>query len=127
MIIKFTVHDNDFKFLIDKFFNKFLLRLLDIKINKDDFEEMSKWIENYKKINEILNPNNNKKLTLEDKELIITKIKESFSEFIKENKPDSFKYLTENVEVSIINSMTDRWENGEVWYWFQHSNSFINQ
>ena len=66
-------------------------------------------------------------LTNEDMEFLIDRIKSTFSDFVRQKEPNSADYLISNLEVTIIHSLEDKDENGEVWYWLLHSGKYINQ
>lgn len=130
MIIKLTVNDNDFGILIDSFMDNLSSRIIDFPKDLEAWEDKNKqyeYIMNVRKVSKLMNPNVSEKHSKEDKEIIIDKVKESFGRYVGEKEPDKAKYLIDKLEVKIINSMMDKWENGEVWYWFQHSGKYINQ
>lgn len=128
MIVKLTVHDNDFYYKIMKF-----IKIMWEPIYGDDEDIEIKVDEHLKstKIFTYINPNYDTKITPEIKEEIITYLKEQFNKFLDVKCDNVFadtkEYLKQNFEVSIQNSFTDRWENGEAFYWFQHSGAIINQ
>lgn len=131
MIIRLTVKDNDFNDIMKGFIREFPLGITSLPNNISDLEmqESLKLLEKMNYIDRILlNPNKTEHCTEEDKAIIIEQIKKSFTEFVNTRISDYYaKYLINNFEVEIIKSMEDKWENGEVWYWFQHSGSFLNQ
>lgn len=127
MIIRMTVNDNDFTDKIESYLNHFWTCIKETeKINELDLN--SDFFKLNKKINNILNPNNDYILQKEDKLFLINQIKESFSCWCKKRfQNEDSDYLIKSLNVKILNSFTDRWENGEVCYWFQHSNRTITQ
>lgn len=130
MIIRMTLNDNDFGELMEMFVKGFPNRITALPKNIEtlDGKEQFEIIKEIRKIDKLLNPNITENYTKEEKDLIIKKINESFKIFV-ENHCDlfSYEYLKDNFKVEIIDSMEDKWENGEVWYWFQHSGVFLNQ
>lgn len=125
MIIRVTVNDNDYYFDIMNFMrsmwnfreNKSLSVAEQIDAHNRHFDIIS-----------LINPNNSKALTEEDKNSIITYLKEQFIKYANSNiKEDDRKYLIESLEIKILKTFTDKWENGEAFYWLQHSNKIINQ
>lgn len=129
MIIKLTVKDNDFNNVMNEFVKRLPIIITSLPSGISNLETKEA-IEIIKKINHIdrlLNHNLTDNYTKEDKEIIIEQIKKSFYEFVNNGAKDYAKYLTDNFEVDIISYMEDKWENGEMWYWFQHSGSFLNQ
>lgn len=130
MIIRLTVEDNDFGDLMDNFMKKFPSVITRIPRNIDDVEpeKQIEIIEEISKIDKLLNPNVTEKYTEEEKTILIERIIKVFSEFVHNNIDESTaSYLDKKFKVNIIDSMEDKWENGEVWYWFQHSGMFLNQ
>lgn len=126
MIVRLTVKDNDFSDVLCRFMSSFYVEVVwgcpldDKSIN---FKE-------YKYFNELLNPNCDHKLTEEETELLINRIKTSFENYLKKIKSISEgtrDYLMSRLDVKIIKSLTDKWENSEVVYWLQHSGKVVNQ
>ena len=120
MIIKMTVKDNDFGDILENFARNLNNRITKLPINIEEME----WFEQLECM-KLLTENH----TEEEKELLIRKIKETFSTYVKDVCKDEsdVDYLIGKFKVEIIESMTDKWENGEMVYWFQHSGLVINQ
>lgn len=129
MVIKFTVNDNDYYFCLSSFI-KSLFRGSGLHPSKfDKVEEFFEAEDAYNRFTKLLNPNNNEKLTVGDKQFIIEYIKNRFDTYIKLSNYDDNerKLLMRDFKVNIQNSFVDRWENGESFYWLQHSCIIINQ
>lgn len=129
MIIKLTLNDNDYGEVISLYFQNFISNLLYTSVigsNIYDDEILMEW-KLMKKLEWLLNPNNDIVYTEEQKQFIIDRIRTSFNRHISKYRPDSQSYIMNNLEISIIDSMEDKWENGEAWYWFQHSDTYLNQ
>ena len=130
MIIRLTVSDNDFGKLMNSFVKNLPNNITSFPSNIKtlDVERRLEIIREVQKIDKLLNPNVTENHTEEEKIILVKKIKESFSKFVyRYVDVSTAEYLTKNFNVEIINSMEDKWENGEVWYWFQHSGVFLNQ
>jgi len=132
MIIRLTVNDNDFSEKIQGYFADFWMRMLELHPDsclseKSPYEELRAWRERENQIRTIMNPNNDHELSDEEKNIIIEQVKRTFTQYVDRWYHEDAEYLKKNLEVSIINSVTDKWENGEVFYWFQHANKVINQ
>lgn len=144
MIIRLTVYDNDFtqtlvKYLNNKIFN-LTLDLMDNaqnlqekrEANKDDEkvlkaynDAMSAYADAESKLREIFNVNNHNQLTTEEKDFLKERLQTSFDYYIKRyNKP---KELLGKLKVDVSDTFTDKWENGEVVYWLQSSNTLVIQ
>lgn len=129
MIIKLTLNNNDYGEVIALYFQNFISNLLYTSVNGSniyDDEILMEW-KLMKKLQWLLNPNNDIVYTEEQKQFIIDRIQTSFNRHISKYIPDSQSYIMNNLEISIIDSMEDKWENGESWYWFQHSDTYLNQ
>lgn len=117
MVIKFTVRDNDYWRVMDSFGNLFS----SVLVRELPNEERDR-------VFKLLNPNLTKSYTEEDKTFLITEIKKMFKNFVESRvDAEASEYLTDNFEVEIITSVEDKWENDEMYYWFQHSDTVINQ
>lgn len=129
MVIKFTVNDNDYYFCLQSFikslFRWFALEPCKLNNMKEFFEAEDA----YSRFMKLLNPNNNEKLTGEHKQFIIEYIRNRFDSYIRTSNYDDNerKLLMRDFKVNIQNSFVDRWENGESFYWLQHSGTVINQ
>lgn len=129
MVIKFTVNDNDYYFCLQSFI-KSLFRGYGLHPSKfNNVEEFFEAEDAYNRFKKLLNPNNNEKLTGEDKQFIIKYIRNRFDTYIKLSNYDDNErnLLMRDFKVNIQNSFVDRWENGESFYWLQHSGTVINQ
>lgn len=127
MIIRVTVNDNDFYYSLMGFMKCMW------GFREDKTLSVEERIEAHRKhfdISALVNPNNDKKLTETEKASIIAYLKEQFEKYVNEHpyiKKDSKDYLIRNIEIKILKTFTDKWENGEAFYWFQHSNTIVNQ
>lgn len=117
IIIRATYHDNDYTHLIENYFEKFLFKNYYTKINDLQPEEYRvQRIES----EELLTNAVYKTLTEEEKQKFIKYIKEGLALYIHYNKADincSVDYVEENLDVTIIESLTPDNENGEVVYY----------
>ena len=148
MIIKINYKNNDFEEEINKYMEKFSINILydlsyknvlsDLDEDNLDILKMkkdlaTKWFEAYEKANDILNPNRDYKATQEDLSWLIDRIKASLKQYLL-NIPDlkDCKEFIENtfindIEISFPLCFYDKWENGEVAYWFSYSGTVIIQ
>lgn len=132
MIIRLTVSDNDFSDKIQSYFKDFWMRMIELHpdnclTDRASYEELKDWRARENKVRSIMNPNNDHELNKEEKEFIISQVKRTFGQFVDRWCYYESEYLKSKLEVEIIDSFTDKWENGEVFYWFQHSNMAICQ
>ncbi len=133
MIIRLTVGDNDFSERITPFFKDFWMRMLELHPDNcftvnESYEELSAWRQREAKVRSIMNPNNEHVLTDEEKSFVKEHVTKIFGEFVDRwfSKEDA-TYLKNNLSVELVDYCVDKWENGEVFYWFQHSNQAICQ
>ena len=144
MIIRLTVNDNDFTQVLEKYLNNKIFNLtLDLmdkaqilqekrEANKDDEkvlkaynDAMSAYADAESKLREIFNVNSHNQLTTEEKDFLKERLQTSFDYYIKRyNKPQE---LVGKLKVKVSDSFTDKWENGEVVYWLQSSNTLVIQ
>lgn len=132
MIIRMTVNDNDFGEILENFAKNLSSRITKIPRNIENMEpdEQLARLRELKQLDRLLNPNVTANHTEEEKALICDKVREAFDEYVSSIKRlDAYTilYLSERFSAEIITSMEDKWENGEVVYWFQHSGKWISQ
>jgi len=130
MIIRLTVNDNDFYYELKGFCKNLSSQIarLPKDIESMDVTKQLDIIRESRKIDKLLNPNVTENHTEEEKELLIRKTKDAFAMYVKNAcKEDTADYLIEKFEVEILDTMEDKWENGEAFYWFQHSGVVLNQ
>ena len=121
MIIKATFHDNDYKNVLEGFFSKGLyLMLCYIKEGLSESKEDTILYVRYsntidKDCKMIQDEKIFEKHTQQD---LLNMLGDAFNKYIEENYSDTAKYLKEHLELEIIDSVNDKWENGEVLYFF---------
>lgn len=136
MIFRITVNDNDFTEVLEKFANNLFDRVYWVK---DKPEEMSstEWYEKLYKpkqeIQKLMNPNITSSLTKEDKVLLRAAVFLEWCDYIDslptddEMDAETKEYLKKNFVVSVSFLFTDKWENGEVVYYFTTNQKWISQ
>lgn len=139
MIIKINFNDNDCQELVENYLKRFNMNILyDLSVQLDK-EEMSwsciKAYENaQEKSNCILNPNIDYKVTADDYDWLRERIKTSLKEYLLRNprlnelsKEYIEKHFIKEMDISFPRAFYDKWENGEVGYWFSHSGTTVIQ
>ena len=123
MIIRATFNDNDFTDSLERFFDNIAARLMALadKKREDARERYDEFLrlENLVFAEEILE---------ESRDEVVSVIRDAILLFLKERRgigDDMLSYLKDNLEVSIIGSVEDKWENGEVVYWFRNADKWI--
>ena len=134
MIIKYTFKDNDYTQIIEKHLDEFGPFLA---MSYNTISEHKEFIENVRKYNEMSINNTERK---ELKQKLVKTIKQAFKNYINSIKPnsnwqtdginaedlnDSKQYIFENIKIDIVNSISDKWQNGEVVYYFTSNQKYL--
>lgn len=138
MIIRIDFKDNDYQELVEnylKLFNLNILYDLSVQLDKKISVSCIKAYENaQEKSNWILNPNIDYKVTADDYDWLRERIKASLKEYLLRNprldelsKEYIEKHFIEEMDISFPRAFYDKWENGEVGYWFSHSRTVVIQ
>ena len=128
MIIRFTVNDNDYKEVIEKFFNKGLyLMLCYVKKGLTDSEQDMKLYVRYSTlIDKYCKMIQDEKIfNVNDANDLCFMLKDAFNKYLEEKDFKAKDYLKENLDISIVDSVKDKWENGEVLYFFPMHDKYI--
>lgn len=140
MIIRIDFKDNDYQELVENYLKKFNRNILyDLSVQLDNEERVTltciKVYENaQEKSNWILNPNIDYKMAADDYDWLRERIKASLKEYLLRNprlnelsKEYIEKHFIEEMDISFPKAFYDKWENGEVGYWFSHSGTVVIQ
>lgn len=134
MIIKYTFKDNDYTQIIEKHLEEYGPYLGMLYSTIDDYIEFK---DNVTKYDEMSNNDPKRK---ELKQKLINIIKQVFKNYINSIKPnskwqtdginaedlnDSKQYIFENIKIDIVNSISDKWQNGEVVYYFTSNQKYL--
>ncbi len=138
MIIRIDFKDNDYQELVENYLKRFNLNILyDLSVQLDKKISVSciKAYENaQEKSNWILNPNIAYTVIEYDYDWLRKRIKASLKEYLLRNprldelsKEYIEKHFIEEMDISFPKAFYDKWENGEVGYWFSHSGTTVIQ
>lgn len=143
MIIKLTIKDNDFTYILSSYLSKIRKNILcDLNLICEELHKKEKqgieintrgfinYYEESEKVNTILNPNITEVLMNEDKKYLINRINSSFKVYLQTYTTldkSTVLYLVHGLKISFPKHIEDKWENGESVYWLQHSNNVITQ
>lgn len=133
MIIKLTLNDNDYTGYIEKFLERFKFQNYYIVLkeyDKDNEEDIKAYVEGHVKREELLD-----KVFYKEDELTELDIQQ-FEEYIKEalayylykhnimlsNDLEDYKKI---VNVKCLKTMNNKWQNGEVVYYFLQQDSYL--
>lgn len=134
MIIRMTVRDNDYTQFLESFSNGLFNKIyFDSRLRKSP-EELGRdlwWELNEveRKVQELLNPNITESLTTEAKTILKAVVFDRWCKFVDAcSKEEHVKdYLKKTFKVSFGYTFTDKWENGEVVYYFTTAQKWISQ
>lgn len=140
MIIRIDFKDNDYQELVENYLKKFNRNILyDLSVQLDNEERVTltciKAYENaQEKSNWILNPNIDYKMAADDYDWLRERIKASLKEYLLRNprlselsKEYIENHFIEEMDITFPRAFYDKWENGEVGYWFSHSGTVVIQ
>lgn len=133
MIIKLTLNDNDYTGYIEKFLDRFKFQNYYIVLkeyDKDNEEDIKAYVKGHVKREELLD-----KVFYKEDELTELDIQQ-FEEYIKEalayylykhnimlsNDLEDYKKI---VNVKCLKTMNNKWQNGEVVYYFLQQDSYL--
>lgn len=142
MIIKYTFNDNDFTQVIEKYleeFGPFYAFNYNMYNGLDEFKKLlnqyDDYMDKYSEDKELTKEEFNK---LKNKLLII--LKDNFTNYINNIRINSNwhtdgldaidlqedkDYILKNIKISIVKSIPDQWENGEVVYFITSNQKYI--
>ena len=132
MIIRVTFHDNDFERPLISFFSKGLygaLRWANKELrDKEDptpnelllYKETSILIDKYLSMIQ-----DEKEFSIEDKSQLKALIEKAFKLYLNTLYQESAEYLIKSLDISLIDKVEDKWENGEVLYYFPMHDKYI--
>ena len=119
MIIRITINDNDFTHRLENISMGLMAKVSKNFLDKKDCD-------GYMKFYNLANPNITEKLTKEQKKFMIDAVSSTISTIAKKTEtPDHAKYIEDNLKISIVDSYKDKWENGEVLYYFSKQNIIL--
>lgn len=122
MIIKMTVHDNDFAEFLESFAKNLKAKM--ICNDNSTRDDRCKTVDIFSK------SANDEVLTDEDESFICSQVNEIFSKYLSQTyflNEETKHYLISNFCVEIVDSFQEKWENGECVYYFSNSIAVIAQ
>lgn len=132
MIFRITVNDNDFTVYLKEFAGNLFDRLYFAK-NKTGDMSYSEWYKkcyiSKKEIQKLMNPNITSSLTNSDKLLLCEAVSLEWCDYVNSLGKDDItkEYLKSHFTVSVSFKFVDKWENGEVVYYFTTNQKWILQ
>lgn len=128
MVIKFTINNLDY----DYFLKQFIKELFTYMSASQKFISLTKYTEMeaaYNRFSKLTSAHNKEKLTQNEVDFILDYIKSRFIDYVEKHiyNETKQKLLIKNFNVKMQKAFVDRCENGESFYWLQHSGSIIIQ
>ena len=126
MIIRATFHDNDYKWLLEEFFKRFKFDHYGYHIRS--IEDPFKYRDMKVEADELFEKVFYKSRQLTKKEALrFTKIiQESFKAYIRSYcSEDNIEYCIQNLDIKLRKVCEDKWENGEVIYYFINQDKYL--
>lgn len=129
MIIKVTFNDNDFTQILENFFSEQNLNSVMYYLKRFEKDDDIETLKNYRKYHKLILEYTNKisENTINDVEIaeFIKILKDSITDYISDKYKENLEYLSKSLNISIQKSLTDKWENGEVVYYFIRCDKYI--
>lgn len=130
MIIKATFNDNDFTQVLEQFFEQplFLGMLYCLNKWKDNTNDeiLKKYLDTHTEIENYLHIIQDEKQFTEIKRFrFIIILRDSIKDWLKDNYAEDYEYLSKELHIEMVSTITDRWQNGEVVYYFPTADKFI--
>lgn len=142
MIIKYTFNDNDFTQIIEKYLDEFGPFYSFSYPTLQTYNRFKDLVEQYNDYNDKYTED--KDLSKEEfdimKKELLTLLKISFTQYISNIKPNSNwrtpgfdaehlqedkEYILNHIKISLVKSIPDQWENGEIVYYIPGSMKYI--
>lgn len=129
MIIRATFNDNDFTQVLEEFFDGPLFLNVKYCLEKyrgDSKEDLTKYFELNEEIESFLRKfQDDEKLSQGEKDRFVHILRDSLTDYINDKYEEDAEYLCEELELKLQKSVTDKWENGEVVYYFTGCDKYI--
>lgn len=127
MILKVSVHDNDFGKMMMRFCNLAATGWFHPKERKpsdDEKDALYKWYSRYMQDSKFFCRTikmSGSEISEEDKKRVVQIVTDSFAHFVDKEYSDDAKYLQRSFTCEAVESVTDEWANGENYYIFPTS------
>ena len=130
MILKATFKDNDFTEVLEDFFEQPLFLGILYCLNKwkdnTDSEILKKYRDTQIEMQAYLHIiQDEKQFTPNKRGRFITILRDSIKDWLKDNYPDDYNYLSNNLHIEFVTSIKDKWQNDEVVYYFPTADKYI--
>lgn len=131
MIIRTTFQDNDYKNILQNYWNHFWFKnyycSLDELQHREDEESVREWVNKHTEMQDLL-----EKALYKESEMTVKELRrfeniiiESMTSYINKNYKKDSNYLITNLKISTVDSIKDLDENGEVAYYLLKNKTLI--
>lgn len=132
MIIRATFHDNDFERPLISFFSRGLygaLRWANKELGDKEnpttdelllYKETSILIDKYLRMIQ-----DEKEFSDKDKDQLKVLLEKAYNTYLTNLYSENAEYLIKSLDISLIDKVEDKWENGEVLYYFPMHDKYI--
>lgn len=125
MIIRATFNDNDYTNVLTEYFDRFMFD--HYYYGLDDIEDLKEYKDKRIQAEEVLekavyHPD---EMTDEEKKIFIDRIIDSLKVTVTKYYGGHLKDLVKKIDVKIVPNIEDKWENGEVVYYFLSKQKYI--
>ena len=125
VIIRATFNDNDYTDILTEYFDRFIFDhyyyglddIKDLKEYKDKRIQAEELIEKA-----VYEP---EKMTEEEKKVFIDRVVDSIKVTVTKYYGGHLKDLVNKIDVKIVSNVEDKWENGEVVYYFLNIQKYL--
>lgn len=123
MILRITVNDNDYTQCLEKVVPGLVIKAQHYLVSRAG-NARTVW-KNYKKFGDVIDPNT-ETLTEKQKGFAVSVFRKTL-EYLIQKKFDAehSKYILNDLRVSIVDTYEEKWENGEVLYYFTINDKYL--
>lgn len=130
MIIRVTFHDNDFQNTLENLFGMGLFGIFHNhkeKLIPDNTDEGIRAYVNFtKEVDKFMDMiSDEKPFTQKENDRFLELLKISIQDYLEKYCQSDFEYLSKELSIKLQKSVSDKWENGEVAYFFPLHNKLI--
>lgn len=123
MIVRITVNDNDYTQCLEKIVPELVIKAQDYLVSRTGSAHII-W-KNYKKFCDIIGPETGA-LTETQKEFAVSVFRKTLEYLIRKKfDAEHSKYMLNDLRVSIVDTYEEKWENGEVLYYFTLNDKYL--
>lgn len=125
MIIRATFNDNDYTDVLTEYFDRFMFD--HYYYGLDDIKDLKEYKDKRIQAEEVLEKAvyHSDEMTDEEKKIFIDRIIDSLKVTVTKYYGGHLRDLVKKIDVKIVSSVEDKWENNEVVYYFLSKQKYI--